>query len=299
MPPRRNSSPKPRSRSRSATPAARKKTEKVPAADDSTTSKYKEIFNSIDTNGDGMIDLIELAHAVRGEIHFTPYRVQQLLEEADLDGNGKIDFNEFARVMEVHKNAVDSWGMASKSIWSNFWSRAKETHEIIESVCAPARKLSREHSTTILVEKKEFKEPSAALRVVAHVLGPFLLFWPCVFCFIPMIISPFLIIHCSIAAFLLCGFIALSALSRGQTPGHYVFGLQMVDSEGNQAGFGTLLLKFILFLILNAVTVGCWEIIDGLWLMCNGHTLSDRFLGVIVVCRKDPVVTTYVSAHSS
>ena len=125
----------------------------------SSSEKYREVFESIDKNKDGVIDLLELSNAVSGKYDFTPFRVQQLMQEADLDGDGKIDLDEFCRVMEAHRESVDHWGMASKSIWTKFWSAAQVIPSGISNfachyllaffVLCPFRKLTYLFSHTI------------------------------------------------------------------------------------------------------------------------------------------------------
>ena len=242
-----------------------------------------------------MIDLIELTHAVSGKYKFTPYRVAQLLSEADLDDNGKLDINEFARVMEAHGDTVDGWGMASKSIWSNFWSKLEEAQDIVEHVYAPIKRISSDHASPVLVGKKKHLEPSVGLRIVAHILGPILCFLPCILAFTPFLAVVLCYRHvndhwlnfgfCTAIAIILFLKIFMSMLVRGQTPGHYVFGLQMVNKEGDHCGPRVLLLKILLYVILNAVTGGLINFLEGFFLLLNGRSLTDRMLDVKVVLR--------------
>ena len=250
-----------------------------------------------------MIDLIELTHAVSGKYKFTPYRVAQLLSEADLDDNGKLDINEFARVMEAHGDTVDGWGMASKSIWSNFWYKLEEAQDIVEHVYAPIKRISSDHASPVLVGKKKHAEPSVALRIVAHILGPTLCFLPCILAFTPLLaltlydrisfgyIGRYMNHHllhfgfCTAVAIILFLKIFMTMLIRGQTPGHYVFGLQMVNKDGDHCGPRVLLLKILLYFILNAVTVGFINFFEGFFLLLDGRSLTDRMLDVKVVLR--------------
>jgi hypothetical protein len=107
--------------------------------------KYKELFDSIDRDGNGTIDPLELMYAL-SDINLTPYRIDLMMKEADLDCNGKIDLEEFALVMEKSKARLDDWGVASKSLWGKFKNQVKDH---VDSVCEPLRDLTRKHSSGV------------------------------------------------------------------------------------------------------------------------------------------------------
>jgi len=69
----------------------------------SDTEAY-EVFKAFDHNGDDMLDFNEIKNTMiaLGE-HVTDEDVRAMISEADLDRNGKIDFTEFKRIMEMYQ----------------------------------------------------------------------------------------------------------------------------------------------------------------------------------------------------
>lgn len=67
---------------------------------------YKEAFAFFDQNGDGSISKSELGSAMLslGE-HLTDEELQGMIDEADLDGNGTVDFAEFLSLIASQKKA--------------------------------------------------------------------------------------------------------------------------------------------------------------------------------------------------
>jgi Ca2+-binding EF-hand superfamily protein len=61
----------------------------------------RESFVLFDTNGDGFIDGPELKAAMKNfyALELTDADVEEMIAEADQDGNKKIDFNEFKTMM--------------------------------------------------------------------------------------------------------------------------------------------------------------------------------------------------------
>ncbi|KAK0609033.1 Calmodulin [Lasiodiplodia hormozganensis] len=60
--------------------------------------EIREIFNVFDRDGSGTINSSELRHVMKaiGE-NLTDAEIDDLIKEADVDGNGTIDYEEFAR----------------------------------------------------------------------------------------------------------------------------------------------------------------------------------------------------------
>ncbi len=64
------------------------------------TLEIKEAFKIFDRDGNGYIDAKELKHVVTRMGHvLTPAEADEFMKEADLDGDGKLDYNEFVKMM--------------------------------------------------------------------------------------------------------------------------------------------------------------------------------------------------------
>ena len=63
-------------------------------------TEYREAFNLFDTNGDGTITVTELGIVMKnlGQ-NPTDEEVQDMINEVDVDGNGSLEFHEFANLM--------------------------------------------------------------------------------------------------------------------------------------------------------------------------------------------------------
>ena len=63
-------------------------------------SDLKAIFDKFDFNGDGSLDRGELQVALKVAVgvEFQPSGVQALIDDADTDGTGTIDFDEFLAI---------------------------------------------------------------------------------------------------------------------------------------------------------------------------------------------------------
>jgi len=66
----------------------------------SNTLEYQDAFKFFDKNGDGYIDFNELKDVLLslGE-EFTDQDINDMLDEADTTGNGKVEFHEFLKMM--------------------------------------------------------------------------------------------------------------------------------------------------------------------------------------------------------
>eukprot|EP00483_Globobulimina_turgida_P005108 UN05118 len=66
----------------------------------SNTFEYQDAFKFFDKNGDGFIDFNELKDVLLslGE-EFTNQDIQDMIDEADTTGNGKVEFDEFINMM--------------------------------------------------------------------------------------------------------------------------------------------------------------------------------------------------------
>ena len=64
------------------------------------TVEIREAFKIFDRDGNGYIDAKELKHVVTRMGHvLTSAEADEFMKEADLDGDGKLDYNEFVAMM--------------------------------------------------------------------------------------------------------------------------------------------------------------------------------------------------------
>ena len=78
-------------------------------------AELRKIFDMIDTDGSGSVDQAELeenAHLL-GFNKLTKYEIAELLAEADLDGDGEMDFDEFTKAVAVARESGSKWRNAS------------------------------------------------------------------------------------------------------------------------------------------------------------------------------------------
>lgn len=78
---------------------------------DEKLDELREAFAFFDQNGDGSIEADELGAVMRSLGYpATDSELRDMIHEADVDGNDKIDFDEFVRMMESksrHDQAED------------------------------------------------------------------------------------------------------------------------------------------------------------------------------------------------
>lgn len=76
--------------------------------DDALEEEMKEAFRVFDGDGNGFISQAELKHTLHkmGE-RLTDEEIEDMMNEADTDGDGQVSFKEFCRMMEL------SWGETS------------------------------------------------------------------------------------------------------------------------------------------------------------------------------------------
>ena len=72
---------------------------------EATVEEYDQAmqaFKLFDTNGDGMIDIIELKGAMKTlQLEQDPTKVEQLFTDLDKNGDGTIDYVEFGRLLGI------------------------------------------------------------------------------------------------------------------------------------------------------------------------------------------------------
>lgn len=96
--------------------------------------KLKQIFQSIDEDGSGTIDISELRKALLkarpGEAELTDEQVQRRIAKYDADGNGVLDFEEY-------RNMLKNWE-TDEAEFDAEMAKYKEAFELIDvdKVCA-------------------------------------------------------------------------------------------------------------------------------------------------------------------
>jgi hypothetical protein len=140
--------------------------------------------------------------------------------------------------------------------------------------------------------------PAVSFRVIAHLVGPIMLLMS--FKLLELaLISNFneLLITFFVFVFLTPEML-LEPIGHGQTIGHYIFGLQMVNFRtGKKCGPLIVILKYILLGLVfyssadqsghSMFALCVYEAFDFLLLLTTGATLTDNLLGVRVVVREE------------
>ncbi|XP_033106702.1 calmodulin-like [Anneissia japonica] len=61
--------------------------------------ELKEAFRMFDGDGNGVISIDELRQVVEGLGHLSPDEVEDMIKEADIDGDGQVNYEEFVEMM--------------------------------------------------------------------------------------------------------------------------------------------------------------------------------------------------------
>lgn len=78
-------------------------------APDSRIKEYKEAFEIFDKDNDGSITMVELRNVMK-TLNQEPsdQELNEMIAEVDIDGNGKIDFEEFVNLMNKRSKETDA-----------------------------------------------------------------------------------------------------------------------------------------------------------------------------------------------
>lgn len=220
------------------------------------------------------------------------------------------------------------WG----KFWHNIKDQTMQTVEVVDSAIEPLHTLSRRHSSVVThVTGRHSLAPSVGLRLMAHAIAlPILIFFNIsafLLCMAPAFskavsiashptiqycmqhsgeCSPetiykiieqegilLLLVFGCILSFVLNFLFVIIPMSRGQTVGHYLFGMQMVNATtGENCGFLMVLLKYIIANGINTfisvyfkIPIMIYSIVDLFVLVAGRRSLTDQLLGVRVVTR--------------
>ena len=78
-----------------------------------TLYALRKVFNAFDANGSGTDDVTEMKQMIKKlNISLTPVEVGVLMKEADPDGSGEIDFEEFSTILRKQLKDGKGGGLA-------------------------------------------------------------------------------------------------------------------------------------------------------------------------------------------
>jgi len=120
-----------------------------PAPVENQEGDYSALFNEIDVDGSGEIDIDELFECVSGlfpNAKISMRDVQNMLNEADTNGDGKISVDEFQAVLQNAEGKNTLWGKTQANIWNQFSKGLDETIAVAESASAPLKNIARNNS---------------------------------------------------------------------------------------------------------------------------------------------------------
>ncbi|XP_030061362.1 mitochondrial adenyl nucleotide antiporter SLC25A24 [Microcaecilia unicolor] len=116
----------------------------TPPAED---SKYSDLFNYLDKNQDGKVDIAELQEGLRGMgMTLEKGAGQKIVKAGDTNRDGQLDFNEFMRYLEEHEKKMK---IAFKSLDKNNDGKI-EASEVVQSLKGLGITISEDHARKIL-----------------------------------------------------------------------------------------------------------------------------------------------------
>ena len=164
---------------------------------DENQSKIRKVFNELDVNHDGSIDISELFKQYRKYFPGTPKeqwkKIQLFIESADVNKNGKIEYSEFLTVTTLQTRELSEKtlreifdyydyskngyieAMDIKELFENTDITDKQIHDILDEVDKNGdRKISFEEFVAILdspfsEEEKRRKEKAKSLQITSAV----------------------------------------------------------------------------------------------------------------------------------
>jgi hypothetical protein len=180
--------PKKRTASPARASPAKNASVSASATSQPTQPNYEKLFTQLDKDHSGYLEFDELYAALvthhNAPPHITPMVVMNMMQEADIDGNGLIDLKEFIVIMS---NAQTSkyWKLTSNSLWGSFNAAILNGASIAESILQPVHEAVNMHAHPQITDGnlKEMS-PSAVARIGFFLIALFLGFLePFVPCF--------------------------------------------------------------------------------------------------------------------
>jgi hypothetical protein len=219
-------------------------------------NELHRVFNQLDLNKDQKLSLDELEQAMES-LGMPLYNVQEMFDEADVDGNNAIDFDEYCDIVEKS----GSWEAIHKK------SASEQLSEVLTAAQRVLRPIHdairRKHSVrcNIGVMSGGFRAPSGYLRALLHLID---------LCFI-------------LPALPLRYFLWRNGHAN---LGHWVGNLIIVRDDGTQVGHEYMFVRMILSTFLLVISMGVGYVFDAVFVcVMEKRTLADMILGGNVVCK--------------
>lgn len=112
-----------------------------------TRTKYAELFNNLDINKDGKVDILELQQGLKAMgMAVGAGAEEKIVAAGDTNKDGQLDFGEFMKYLEEHEKKMK---IAFTSLDKNEDGKI-EPSEILNSLKALGIKISLDHAETIL-----------------------------------------------------------------------------------------------------------------------------------------------------
>ena len=110
---------------------------------------YKSLFASIDVDGSGTIDSNELftaMHETFPTASITRAEAIRMIEEADINSDGVLSFDEFSSIMSNAENLAGNWAKLNNSFLSQGFKSLREAGILAHSATRPLRDFGRQNS---------------------------------------------------------------------------------------------------------------------------------------------------------
>uniref|UniRef100_A0A667X006 Calcium-binding mitochondrial carrier protein SCaMC-1-like n=1 Tax=Myripristis murdjan TaxID=586833 RepID=A0A667X006_9TELE len=114
--------------------------------DANSKKSYQELFERLDTNKDGKVDVAELRAGLKAMGIFRQGAAQKIVSSGDKNKDGSLDFNEFTKYLKEHEKKLR---LTFKSLDKNNDGRIDAT-EIQQSLAELGMDISKEDSLKIL-----------------------------------------------------------------------------------------------------------------------------------------------------